>query len=127
MSKAWKIIKCVLIISSICLLAFVILFLAAFYYEEELKIKPVDTQTSPNGEYTLYLQQVGTPSWPFGPVGGKIVLKKDGKTIDKYKTLVYSDGANLSEYSWDVEWFDDKVVITIRGENGGEVITFDLT
>ncbi len=127
MSKAWKIIKRILIISSICLLAFAVLFVAVFYYEEGLKITPIDTRTSPDGEYTLYLQQIGAPSWPFGPVGGKIVLKKNGKTIEKYKTLVYTDGARLSEFYWDVEWLEDKVVININGENGGEVVIYNLT
>ncbi len=122
-----KIIKRILIIVLVCLIVFIIGFISLFYYSNHVRVKSVDTVYSPNGEYTLVLQQVGQPYGLFGPVDANVILKKNEKTMEKHKTSIHTDGAQLNEFYWDIEWLENKVVITLLGEGGSEVVNFNLS
>ncbi|MBR1832144.1 MAG: hypothetical protein IJ784_06900 [Ruminiclostridium sp.] len=68
------------------------------------------------GEYTAELLAVGSPDWPFGSQDGQIVLKKNGFSVCRSDFTLRNDGIMMSEDNWDVEWEEDKAVITICGE-----------
>ncbi len=121
-----KNIKRSLIIVLVCLIIVIVASISLFYYSNHVRVKSVDTVYSPNGEYTLVLQQVGQPYGLLGPVDANIILKKNEEKIEKHKTSIHTDGAQLNEFYWDIEWLEDKVVITLLGEDGSEVINFNL-
>ncbi len=123
-----KITKRILIIAACCLTFFFLFLCCAFVYSEFFNATTIDTQTSSDGRYTLALQQIGSPAWPFGPVTAQVKLKDGKKTIEAQKVEVYNDGAPLMATNWDVEWHDDSVVIIVDlGEmDGNETIEFSL-
>lgn len=51
-------------------------------YTLNWRVTDVDTDTSSDGTYEVILQQVGEPVF-FGATDGRLVLKKDGRTIAK--------------------------------------------
>ena len=118
-----KIIKRTLLAVVCLMLVAIIYFCSAFIYHEFFRATTVDTQVSPDGRYTLYLQQIGSPGWPFGPVTAQVMLKEGDKTIKKEQLEVYNDGGPVWEEQWTVEWRDDSVKITVElGEMDGEEI-----
>ncbi len=122
-----KNIKRSLIIVLVCLIIVIVASISLFYYSNHVRVKSVDTVYSPSGEYTLILQQVGQPYGLLGPVDANIILKKNEDEIEKHKTSIHTDGAQLNEFYWDAEWLENEVVITLLGEDGSEVINFNLT
>ena len=77
---------------------------------------PSTVDTSKYGEYTLYLQALGSPVWPFGPQDGRVVLKEGGRTICRKNFTLYNDGKNMNSYNWSVSWDGSGVTVTISGE-----------
>ena len=79
--------------------------------------KEVATYHSPNGEYTLILEQMGDPAWPFGPTDVRLTLKNSGgKMINRVSTQIHDDGSCASEHHISsVSWNDDGVVVILRG------------
>ena len=104
----------VLIVIGLVILAIIIFKIIEHIPETE------DTQS--NGNYTVTLQSLGSPIWPFGPQDGQIILEKDDETISEIKFVLRNDGKNMSEYNWDVEWQSDKVIVTIIGEEQNDEI-----
>lgn len=120
---------CIILITLVCVAALsAVLFGSALIYSEYFHAETVDFQSSPDGKYTLELQQIGSPAWPFGPVTAQVALKQGEKTVEKQRTEVYNDGGQLYPSNWNVEWRDDSVVITIDlGEiDENETIIFPL-
>ena len=64
------------------------------------------------------LYQVGSPSWPFGPVKAEIkVINSVGKTVDKESILIYNDGGPVHEYNvQEIRWYDTKLEFDCNGE-----------
>lgn len=85
-------------------------------YVVNYKIREIDIAVSPDGKYELILQQVGDPDWPFGSTHARVVLKEGDKIIKKYRFDVHNDGANISDNSWIVTWYDSSVVWITYGE-----------
>ncbi len=120
---------CIILIIAVCAAALaVVCFGLAFVYSEYFHAETVDCQPSPDGRYTLELQQIGSPAWPYGPVTAQITLKQGDKTVAKQRTEVYNDGGPLYPSNWTVEWRDDSAVITVDlGEiDKNETIIFPL-
>jgi len=82
----------------------------------EFDYKRTEIAQSRSGNYTLTMFQVGEPGFPFGPVSGEFVLRKDGKKINTYSFLVFNDGGSLSPGNAVFEWEEDCVRIMVRGE-----------
>ena len=74
----------------------------------------VDSQV--NEEYAIELYSKSSPDWPFGPQDGKIVLKKNAKTICQVDFELWNDGKNMNQSNWKVDWKNDKAIVTIIGE-----------
>lgn len=114
MSKGKNIIKKFVMFMGVIQIIELIIY-GIFIYDSEYKVKTIDKIKSPNGEYKLILQSVGSPIL-FSSADGRIKLKKGLKTICKEKIQVSNDGASMTDEAWDVTWKDDHVEIVISGE-----------
>ena len=112
--------KILLIILSIAIIFMVGAFLfiglvwsGAFNFMDPQEIA---TYQSPDGNYSLVFEQMGAPSWPFGPTDVRLTLKnRDGKIIERVSTQVFNDGTNASENNVaSVSWNDDSVIVVLR-------------
>ncbi len=109
----------------IVIAALLVLFaiaLSLFIYETEYKITELDRSVSPDGGYTLLLESIGDPDFPFGLTHIRLVLK-DGQRIIAQQTLnIANDGGQLLESDWSTEWEDDCVVVTVRGQEQADTV-----
>lgn len=106
MSKSKKII---LLIVSIT----VVLIIVAYICMLPDKIA---TYNSPDGEYSLVFEQMGSPEWPFGATDVRLTLKDNkGKKINRVSTQVHNDGVDADEWNIkSITWNDDDVVVVLR-------------
>lgn len=76
----------------------------------------IATYRSPSGEYTLVFEQMGDPTWPFGPTDVRLTLKNhNGKIIKRVSTQIFNDGVSAHEYNIaSVSWNDDAVIVILR-------------
>ncbi len=111
MSKTSKI-KIIIVIVSIIVLCPILVISGIKIYD--CIPKTVDSKEFES--YTVELQALESPVWPFGPQEGRFVLKKDSKTISKTEFTLRNDGKYMDSSNWKVEWNDDKVIVTIIGE-----------
>ena len=104
-------------ITLLVLAALIALVTADHVYVTEYKLTDKGTEFSPDGQYSVSFQMVGTTDWPFGPTTAKVTVRKtDGnKRIKTFKTDIYDDGVSLSEYHWDVSRSNDSVTIVLKG------------
>lgn len=98
------------IVASVMIFAF-----SACFLEEKII---VTSQSSPDGNYTVYLYQVGSPQWSFGSVDAELVLKNsNGKIADEVKFSLANDGAGVFEGNIkEITWLENQVEI-IMGES----------
>ena len=113
--KAKKIIKIIFGI----IIAIVLFLVGCFVYLDNWHVTEIDQEISIDQEYTLSLQCIGGVPWPFGPVDARLILEKDGKIIKQEEFIVYTDG--LTEYSWDVTWGEEEIVVMVSGKLGVKI------
>lgn len=108
MKKVLKVILGILlsIVLVICLLY------SAFIYMIEYHVATVDKK-SYNG-YEVIMQSVGSPLF-FSSADGRLLLKKNGKTINKTDFVLSDDGGSIRKAVWSVSWYKDHVSVVIRG------------
>lgn len=104
------------------ILLVLLVLIVSVLYITRWRIQTVDQQTSPDGTYTLTLQQKGDPEWPFGSVHGRILLKEQGDLLSKTPMYAANDGTDLSPGNWTVDWQEDMVVVVIDSEEGEDQI-----
>ena len=81
------------------------------------EITKLDEITSPDNKYMVVINQVGYPI-AFDSHNVKIQLI-DNKTNEEIKVIeedIRNDGKSLTSENWEVEWFEEDVVITLIGE-----------
>ncbi len=112
-----------------CLTVFLILAaLAAIFsgllvYASEYRVTEIDREASPGGQYIAVFQMIGEPKWPFGPVKGRVIIRRaDGQTISKETHTIFNDGAGLHESGWTLEWRADSVKITLNGGESEDIV-----
>lgn len=96
------------------LITFIILLLGTLYYQVELK--KTEVVTYENGIHTLSVFMIGEPDWPFGRTHCCFKLKEKQKKIVEYKFSVRNDGCFVSENNFDVDWYNDYVILSVNGE-----------
>ncbi len=72
-------------------------------------------ETSPDGDYLLIIQEMGTPDWPFGADHLNISLyeqKADPKYRVSFQADVSNDGCTAD---YEIEWLEDSVQIALIG------------
>ena len=118
MSKAGKIILIIFLIV-VALIIGAWLFIGALWNGAFNFMLPeeIATYNSPNGEYSLIFEQMGSPEWPFGATDVRLTLKShEGKTIKRLSTQVHNDGGCASEWNIkSISWNNDAVVVILRG------------
>lgn len=113
-----KIIKRIVIALVVIIFVAIISFVSAFIYEDQFKKIEIYRESSPDNEYEFVLYQIGSPSWPFGPVKAEIkVINSPGKTVDKESILIYNDGGPVYEHNvQEIRWYDTKLEFDCSGE-----------
>ena len=80
-----------------------------------------------NGDYSIELQALGSPTGTFGPQDGRVILKNGIKLLVEEKFFLRNDGKSMDENNWRVKWYSDKVIVEIIGEEQeDEIITIPL-
>lgn len=76
----------------------------------------VATYESPDGEYTLVFEQMGSPHWTFGPTDVRLTLKNSRRRIiGRVSAQLYNDGVNARpENIKSIHWGENEVVLIIR-------------
>ncbi len=76
----------------------------------------ITSQSSPDGNYTVSLYQVGEPQWSFGDVKARLILENsDGQILDEESFELANDGGNVTaDNITDIIWSEDYVEIHIR-------------
>ena len=115
MKKVLKVILGILlsIVLVICLLY------SAFIYMIEYHVATVDKK-SYNG-YEVIMQSVGSPLF-FSSADGRLLLKKNGKTINKTDFVLSDDGGSIRKAVWSVSWYKDHVSVVIRGSEQDDML-----
>ena len=113
-----KKLKVVIIALIVIILVAIFSFVSLLIYAEHFEKREIYRENSPNNEYEFILYQVGSPSWPFGPVKAQIkVVNSKGKTVDKESILIYNDGAAVYKYNvQEIRWYDTKLEFDCSGE-----------
>ena len=108
MKKVLKVILGILlsIVLVICLLY------GAFIYMIEYHVATVDKK-SYNG-YEVVMQSVGSPLF-FSSADGRLLLKKNDKTINQTDFVLSDDGGSIRKAVWSVSWYKDHVGVVIKG------------
>lgn len=115
MKKVLKVILGILlsIVLVICLLY------SAFIYMIEYHVATVDKK-SYNG-YEVIMQSVGSPLF-FSSADGRLLLKNNGKTINKTDFVLSDDGGSIRKAVWSVSWYKDHVSVVIRGSEQDDML-----
>lgn len=115
MKKVLKVILGILlsIVLVICLLY------SAFIYMIEYHVATVDKKSY--NEYEVIMQSVGSPLF-FSSADGRLLLKKNGKTINKTDFVLSDDGGSIRKAVWSVSWYKDHVSVVIRGSEQDDML-----
>ena len=95
------------------------LLYSAFIYMIEYHVATVDKK-SYNG-YEVIMQSVGSPLF-FSSADGRLLLKKNGKTINKTDFVLSDDGGSIRKKVWSVSWYKDHVSVVIRGSEQDDML-----
>lgn len=95
--------------------AILLIIYGIFMYVLNYMVRTVDRQESPDGQRAILLQSVGSPVF-FSAADGRLVLMDGRKEIVKYDFTLYDDGGSIRPSVWQVEWKDDRVIVTLSGE-----------
>ena len=90
-----------------------------FIYMIEYHVATVDKK-SYNG-YEVIMQSVGSPLF-FSSADGRLLLKKNGKTINKTDLVLSDDGGSIRKKVWSVSWYKDHVSVVIRGSEQDDML-----
>lgn len=105
----------IILISVMVIIAIIFLLLGFMFYELNYAVHTADQSESPEGEYTLLFQAVGSPAF-FSSADGRLVLKEGKKKITVYKFVLSDDGGSVRSDVWQVLWKEDHVEVIISGE-----------
>ena len=96
---------------------------------DSLYICEIATYESPDGQYILIFEQVGSPGWPFGPVDVRLTLRTSrGVYIDRISATVYNDGTNAHTGNIEsIQWGETAITVILnRGEAHNQGFIFML-
>lgn len=110
--------KAITIMIALCM----IFTFSACSSEEDKEEILITSQNSPDGNYSVYLYQVGSPQWSFGSVGAKLVLKNsNGKILDEKEFSLANDGAGVHEGNLkSITWLENEVEVLMDADEWPE-------
>ena len=115
MKKVFKVILGI----ALSIVLVVCLLYGAFIYMIKFHVATVDKK-SYNG-YEVVMQSVGSPLF-FSSADGRLLLKKNGKTINKTDFTLSDDGGSIRKEVWSVSWYKDHVGVVIRGSEQDDIL-----
>ncbi|MBQ6851484.1 MAG: hypothetical protein IJO04_00410 [Oscillospiraceae bacterium] len=123
-----KKLKVVIIALIVIILVAIFSFVSLLIYAEHFEKREIYRENSPDSEYEFILYQVGSPSWPFGPVRAQIkVVNSNGKTVDEESISIHNDGAGLYEYNIKkIHWYDTRLELECTGTTEHSTATYIL-
>ena len=107
-----KLLKALLIIETtmIAIPLFWLCFSLITYKDKELF-----REISPNGDYVLYIEELGDPDWPFGADHLGVTLFENNKK-QYYRVSFHADVSNDGAPAhFEVEWMEDGVQVILKG------------
>lgn len=97
-------------------LIFITICILSFVYITEYRITNVAKYENPKNNYTILLQSVGEPEWPFGDTTVKVtLLNNKGRKVKTFVTDISDDGASVREENIEVKWCDNYVEVVLKG------------
>lgn len=95
----------------------IIIFILIFVYITQFRITDVAEYINEKNKYKILFQAVGEPEWPFGRTKVKVTLVNSNNIkIKSFNEYISDDGAVASKYNINVNWYDDYVEVTLKGE-----------
>ena len=111
--KTFSLILKVCLLTTLIIIGVIVIIVVTAKIEESIP-KKIDSKTNDNYEVVLYAK--GSPIWPFGPQDGKVVLSNQSGKIYEVDFTLDNDGKIMDESNWKVDWKEDRVIVTIIGE-----------
>ena len=111
----------------LCFIAFIsiiVFIVMGIFMMEFLDHIPRSIDSQINGQYIIKLYSTSSPEWPFGPQDGRISLTRNNKNISFIDFVLKNDGKSMNESNWKVNWENDKVMVTIIGEEQKDEIYY---
>lgn len=107
---------------AIVLVVCLIFTFSACSSENDMEEILITSHNSPDGNFSIYLYQVGSPQWSFGSVGAKLVLKNsNGKILDEKEFSLANDGAGVYEGNLkSITWFENEVEVLMDADEWPE-------
>jgi hypothetical protein len=94
-----------------------LLFLiAAGFLIYKTEYEPKEIGVYDRKPYSLAIYHVGEPGFPFGTSDCRLTLSRDGRRISTMDVTLHNDGKNPDTENFIVEWREDRVCVTVRGE-----------
>ena len=94
-----------------------LLFLtAAGFLIYKTEYEPKEIGVYDREPYRLVIYHVGEPGFPFGTSDCRLVLSRDGRRTGSMDITLHNDGKNPDTENFIVEWREDLVCVTVRGE-----------
>lgn len=109
-----KIIKTA-VITAVVLVMVAGIFFGVILFSEEYVATEIAQFSSPDGNYTLIFEQIGSPGFPFGSVDVKFTVEdKNGVTVAKMKNALNNDGGSAKkENIKEIKWENDRITILL--------------
>ena len=126
--KMPKFLKVILIIIAIPIGIVLLLlgYIQYISYIDNRKVTKVDTQTSPDGFYTVKLYAVGRPKqWFAEHASGRVILYEDDTEISSQYINVPNTLEPTAAENWSVEWQEDMVRFNVYYFDHGNKIMVD--
>lgn len=113
--KKKRIIIAIVTVVVIAIIAIIAMNLVTSAKNQE--ITKLDEITSPDNNYLIVINQVGYPiSFDSHNVKIQLINNETNEEIKLIEEDISNDGKNLTSDNWEVEWFEEDVVITLIGE-----------
>ena len=99
------------------IIALILVCLHGIYtYKTKYEETEIASYISADEKYELRISQVGTPEFPYGKGKCRLKLYSDNEEINRKDIEVYNDGKIPSEEDFKVLWHEDRVAVTVSGE-----------
>lgn len=106
-----------IIIVIVLLIAMAIVAIFTIDSTKKQEITKLDKISSPDNKYLIVINQVGYPiSFDSHNVKIQLIDNKTNEEITVFEEDISNDGKNLTSENWEVEWFEEEVVVTLIGE-----------
>ena len=102
------------------LILLILVLIGLFRYITEVKRTELFKEVSPDGNYTLLIQEIGKPDFPFGSDHIRVYLSEKRSKDDRYKPYYHTEfnvdiPTDGTQAGYRVEWIEDGVQVVLLG------------